>query len=330
MKVVKAHNPNKLMEKIFNRTKIYEIDDEIDLSKEKIGIRLSEPVNVLNAATNDEAVFVLLKKIIKNNYVIYWYHKNITYCIKISEIGKIWKRNDLFVENNVLFTVNEPANEMVNEKISNNLIVVFNDISYEKKDLLSTKIFNRTYPKYFNNIQNYAVPNTYVLRIADNRSLYGSFYMNTAEYPDTETTIQKIIQEVMVEYNIPTEQVVLLGENSGAVAAAYHAHLGDFKGVFVRPTIEHKLENFEINSDLNRLGEFIPKIDVGDVFSGFKKNDNKVTLFSEKNVLVDYSGQNIDLSGMAVNDMQEKKFVSTFTNILLLSNFMTNECEKNG
>lgn len=275
MEIVKSNQSNQLFNKIFKRTKIYRIDDKIDLTQEKIGIELGEYHNLLKSATLNQDSANLLRKLNDNGYILYWYKNRISYFVKNDKMNTIWQRNDLLQLGNFLFTINEPEN--LGESEDNSLIVVFSSYPNTRADALSSKITRRVFPDFFSNIDSYIIGSTIVLRIMDSCSLYGSAYMNTKTNTEIETNVQNIISEVKEKYGIQSNKVILTGSHKGAVAALYHSYLGNYVSVVCDPQSEFETQG---NEDLAALIDFMPKINVEEKFEDFRKQENKVIVNS--------------------------------------------------
>lgn len=283
MEIVKSNQSNQLFNKIFKRTKIYRIDDKIDLTHDKIGVELDDYHNLLKSATLNQESADLLRKLNDNGYVLYWYKKRISYFVKKDKVNTIWQRNDLLQLGDFLFTINEP--EHFCKSADNNLIVIFSSYPSRRADILSSKITRRVFPDFFSNIDNYIIGDSVVLRIMDSSGLYGSAYMNTETNKEIETNVQNIISEVKEQYGIASSKVILTGSHKGALAALYHSYLGNYASVVCDPQEEFKMQSDE---DLDTLFDFMPKIDVKNKFDDFERQKKKVIIYS---ATTDFNGK---------------------------------------
>lgn len=277
MEIVKSNQSNQLFNKVFKRTKIYRIDDKIDLTHDKIGVELDEYHNLLKSATLNQESADLLRKLNDNGYVLYWYKKRISYFVKKDKVNTIWQRNDLLQLGDFLFTINEP--EHFCKSADNNLIVIFSSYPSRRADILSSKITRRVFPDFFSNIDNYIIGDSVVLRIMDSSGLYGSAYMDTETNKEIEINVQNIISEVKEQYGIASNKVILTGSHKGALAALYHSYLGNYASVVCDP--QAKFETLSENSELDTLVAYMPKIDVKKKFGVFEKQENKYVLYTK-------------------------------------------------
>ncbi|GAB2026468.1 XcbB/CpsF family capsular polysaccharide biosynthesis protein [Lactovum odontotermitis] len=100
-------------------------------------------------------------------------------------------------------------------------------------------------------------PNTYVLRIADSNLISGSYFFNTENSPDYEENLQKFIQKIAAEEEIPLENIICYGFSRGGTAALYHAALGGYASVAVDPVVDRS--PWLLNGrDLHLIFDFLP------------------------------------------------------------------------
>ncbi|MGM0123799.1 hypothetical protein IGI37_001173 [Enterococcus sp. AZ194] len=246
MATIVKNKKNRLIDKVFNRAKIYELNEIIDEPTEKkIGVNVQSNLNIIQLSENDVKAKQTYLKLINLDYMFYLHYKGVSYFIKRKELKEIWERKDLYVIKDTFYTINKPINEQLNDMLPANLVVIFSSYPVEKS-FASGRIANRIFEPYYTNIQNSLIENTYVVRILDNNQTYGSYYMNTSNFPDFEENIQKIISEVIEEFKIDANNVVCLGEGKGGTAAYYHAKLGGFSAVSVSPILStHEKNEYE-------------------------------------------------------------------------------------
>ncbi|EOL48972.1 hypothetical protein RV11_GL002207 [Enterococcus phoeniculicola] len=251
MAQVIKNNRNRVVEKIFNRAKIYNLENLPEtFNEKKIGIDLDSTLNILQLMEADERIESIYQKMIDSDYIFYLHYKKISYFTKRKYLKEIWEREDLFIENETIFTIEKPINDKDTNEIPRSLIVIFSSFP-EREAYISSRVAKRMFQPYYTYIQNTLIENTYVVRIFDNNLTFGSYYMDTDNFINYEENIQMIISNVRSEFNIDYNRVICVGEGKGGTGAYYHAKLGDFHSVVVAPICNNLAkENYERDVEL--------------------------------------------------------------------------------
>ena len=98
--------------------------------------------------------------------------------------------------------------------------------------------------------------NTYLLKIADSNLLNGSYWLNTANFPDFEPRIQELIAKIAEENGVPKANIVLFGNSKGGFGALYHGLLGNYPIVSMDPVVDRT--PFCQKRDYHLMFDFIP------------------------------------------------------------------------
>lgn len=136
---------------------------------------------------------------------------------------------------NIPYEVEKPRN--TDDELSKKLIVYMPVLNAQNSTNARDRMFGAG---SFSSLAAYAPANTYVLRLADNNMIAGSFLMNTKTAPDYEERVQNLIKKVAEENEIPLSNIVTFGNSRGGTDALLHGLLGGYKAVSVDPVISRK------------------------------------------------------------------------------------------
>lgn len=154
--------------------------------------------------------------------------------------------------NNIPYEVEKPVRESANQV--KKLIVLFPLLNAP----LSTNARDRLFGAgRFASLGHYAPENTYILRLADNNLITGSYLMNTENAPDYEQRLQDLIHQVATDYGVSQRHIVTFGNSRGASAALLHGLLGNYPIVAVDPVISRTAWTNE--KDEHLMFDFIPQ-----------------------------------------------------------------------
>ncbi|MBD5823730.1 XcbB/CpsF family capsular polysaccharide biosynthesis protein [Lactococcus petauri] len=263
----------------------------IDYNYEKIVVDLKDKRNILELSKNNYKVYEIYKELISHDFMFYFHSGNKSYFIKRKLIKNIWKRNDLVQYGDLFYTIEKPLENRTNSWSPLRLIVMFSSMTAD--EYYSPNIGLRCFTKNFPSIQKSIVKNTMIMRIMDLNLSHGSHYINTDNYPNFENDVQESIINVMSQYNIHKDDVVLYGGSKGGTGALYHSLLGDYNSISIDPIISlleynemmkdsHYLKGLRKESILEDLKELSRKdLDYGKIIIGSPAIPFNYRLFSQ-------------------------------------------------
>lgn len=237
-----------------NDVKILNISLEekiLDYDYDKIVIDIKNQENILKVSKTNIRIYSLYKALLSNDFMFYFHKGTKSYFIKRKLIQKIWQRKDLKQFKDLFYTLEKPTEKKQNKLSPLRMIVVFSSMGLQET-YYNPNIGVRCFIKNFPTIQNSIVKNTMVMRIMDLNLSHGSHYINTDNYPDFEDQVQGVIQQVIENYDIKKDDVVLYGSSKGGTGALYHSLLGDYNCLCVDPIISLAEYN-EIEGDSHYL-----------------------------------------------------------------------------
>lgn len=198
-------------------TEYFEVDAEKDLKS-------------MDTFLEDWKYYEFLKNLALDNKSIVGYRDHKYTVQKNTEI-------DLGMEKykNIHYNIELPIEN--EQYLSNKLIVFF----MPADRMISTQAKLRMFGNSpWESLASSIAKNTYILRIADSNLISGSYYQNTINFPNYETSIQQLIQNTAYKYNISSGNIVMYGNSRGGTGALYHGLLGNYKVVAIDPVIDRR------------------------------------------------------------------------------------------
>lgn len=296
------NNNNQL--KNLSRTvqRIY-LDDELELLHTKtVEVMLNSEKNIIELARKNEEVYKLYKDLLKNDYILYFHKNGISKLYKRKYINELWKRDDLYQEGDVFYTLDKPIERKENKSISDKkLIVIFPCMP--NLDVYDNYLMaNRMFPKFFDGIERNLIKNVHTMRIMDLNLSHGSHYINTVNNNMFESDISNAIYRVKNELKIKEKDIVLYGASKGGTGSLYYGAKLDMKCLAVDPIISLGEYN---KKDEHFLRDF-RKVDISEDINGYLKNkstNKKYIIGSEK---VEFNFKHISkIEGVNVNKMNK-------------------------
>ena len=208
--------------------------------------------NLLEASRKNSNAKKIMEHVVAKNFTLVDYNpKTFTNVfVKRTSLSRYLPQHvmGLKLENfeGVFYTV-ESKNKL-DENSPERLIVIFSSMP-GPSEYYSAKFEERAFVKHFPTMQKLLVPNTHVLRIMDSNLLYGSHYVDTQNFTNYESIIQKLISKIKNELSVGRENVVLYGTSKGGTGALIHSLMGNYKSVTVDPIIDA----YEYNEDMNNI-----------------------------------------------------------------------------
>lgn len=184
-----------------------------------------------------------------------------------NETDKVTMKSTIRLDN---FKINIP--KITNEKSygSNNIKYTMYEPKIEKTRLLV--IFSAMMPSYdykYNYYHTLKDVDSYQLYIKDDAGEYGNYYLGNNKNTDIQTEVISLIYNFISKYEIPLENVTLLGSSKGGFAALYYGMKYGFKNV-IAGAPQTMLGNFVL--------EEAPHNNVAKVTSGFEDIGDKLYL----------------------------------------------------
>ncbi|WP_239734512.1 accessory Sec system protein Asp2 [Mammaliicoccus sp. G-M28] len=222
-----------------NRTiqRIYLNESYELLNTKVVEVVLQSDKNLIQRARRDKDIYNLYKELLKNDYILYYHSNGISRLYKREFINELWKRQDLYKQGDVFYTLDEPKEKKKNNSQNKNkLLVIFTCMpSAEKYDhYLMT---DRMFPTFFNTIERSLVKNVYTMRIMDLNCSHGSHYINTINYSNMESDIVEAINRVKNELSLNDEDIVLYGASKGGTGSLYYGSKMDLQCLAVDPIL---------------------------------------------------------------------------------------------
>lgn len=203
---------------------------------EKLEVTTHSSQSMMQLARQNDVIHQKYLELLHHDFMLGEHKDGVSFFMQRSKWT--WMRKDILKKHGIFYTVELPDIKYRNMP-DNNLVVIFSFFGTD-----SSNAGLRTFPEYFPDIQKNIKKGTTILRIMDFNLSHGSFYLNTVNYPDFETNIQKVIRSVISEKNIDDGNVVLLGSSKGGTGALYHGLMGNWKSLSIDPITN---DNFFVN-----------------------------------------------------------------------------------
>lgn len=274
----------------------------LDYDFEIIGAKAIEVVlnsesNIIELSRSDKAIYKMYKKLLEHDYILYFHKDGISKLYKREYISELWQRKDLYQQDSVFYTLDEPKESKFNKELKYKTLLVIFTCMPPGEVYDSYLMTDRMFPKFFNNIERSLIKNVYTMRIMDLNCSHGSHYINTVNNPNMEHDIVKAIQNVKDEYNI--NDVVLYGASKGGTGALYYSSMLDLKCLAVDPIIS--LGEYNVKDD--HFLKDLRKVDISEDINNYllKKSDKEKFIIGSENVVFNYSmiskikGENIHI-----------------------------------
>ncbi|MDU9349339.1 MULTISPECIES: XcbB/CpsF family capsular polysaccharide biosynthesis protein [Staphylococcus] len=255
------------------------------LGTKAIEVVLNSDKNIIELSRNNKKIYNLYKRLLKNDYILYFHKDGISKLYKRKFIKELWKRKDLYQENSVFYTLDEPDEKKMNEKLDSfTLLIIFTCMP--PGDVYDSYLMSdRMFPKFFNNIERSLVKNVYTMRIMDLNCSHGSHYINTINNPNMEEDIIKAIENV--KNNLDIKNIVLYGASKGGTGALYYSSILDLKCLAVDPILSLGEYNIKDEHFLKGLRKEDISGDINNYLS--KKSNNEKYIIGSENVAFNYS-----------------------------------------
>lgn len=216
-----------------------------DYSKVRLVLQTNSRLNIIKLARRDAQAYDQYIEIIKNDFILISHHRDgYSVFMKRKEYHpeRLKAYSDLRRHKEMSYTLTPPSPKRKSASVPNRLLVLFAHMNggggYD-----SSNVVERLFVQYFADVQRSLVKNVYVLRIADLNISHGSYFTNTANYPDYEDQIQSLIKETLYKCDIQPENVVLYGGSKGGAGALLHGAIGNYKVVAGDPIIDSSVYN---------------------------------------------------------------------------------------
>src|SRR5699024_10179681 len=145
------------------------------------------------------------------------------------------------------FKINSPIISNENSFGNSNIKYTFYEPEVKNSKLLV--VFSAMMPKYdykynyYNTLKDF---NSYQLYIKDDVGEYGNYYIASNKNPEVQTNIVSLIFNIIRKYNIPLENVTLIGSSKGGFAALYYGLKYGFSNI-IAGAPQTLLGNFVLN-----------------------------------------------------------------------------------
>lgn len=231
----------------------YTLHNDVNNFEEKrILIFTNSDKNLLELSRTNSEAYTCYKKLLQQDYILYFHEQGVSKFYKRAFISELWKRKDLHQFNDLFYTITPPAEDKINNKGPNKLLILFPCMP-PNEDLNSALIPKRMFTEFFKSIQKYLVKNVNIVRIMDLNCSHGSHFCNTSNYPKMESDVQACIEHIISTLNINRNDVVLYGASKGGTGALLHGSVLDLKLLAVDPILN--LEEYNRN-DFHYLKDF--------------------------------------------------------------------------
>ncbi|WP_204123148.1 XcbB/CpsF family capsular polysaccharide biosynthesis protein [Lacticaseibacillus mingshuiensis] len=227
-KAVKSNDPSLTI----SQTDTTEL--KFDWEADKIVVKTGSETNLLQLARRDPHIKSAYQQLLSKDYIFYMHSLGKSYFIRRALVKTIWKRTDLVQYGDTFYTVTPVAPNKVNQLAPLRLCVIFSSMP-GPKEYYSPNVADRMFVQNYPSLAKHLVKNTLILRIMDLNRNFGTYYMNTENYPTFEEDVQGIIRQVMADHDIDADDVVLYGGSKGGSGALYHSILGNYHAVVVDP-----------------------------------------------------------------------------------------------
>lgn len=228
-------------------------EKSFDWRADKIILNVMSDDNVIKGARKSTRLYHILIDILNHDFVPYMHLGTKSFFVQRSLVPTIWKRKDLIQQGSTFYTLQEPLRK--NQQAPNRLVVIFSSMPPHDK-YFSMNVADRCFVQNYPSMAKHLIKNTYILRIMDLNRLFGSYYLNTKNYPTFENDVQQIINQVREKFNITHNNVVLYGGSKGGTGALYHSIIGDYHALTVDPIFS--LDQYNSDSDVHFLMGVLP------------------------------------------------------------------------
>ncbi len=223
-----------------------------------------------------------LYEILKNDYIAYKNENNESFFSKRENLKEIWDIKKLGIKNfnDIYYKIEE------SKKKAKKLVIIFNSMPDGPRYAMSD-IDQRMFTKNFYKIKRSLTRDTMVLRIADINLIVGSFYKSTSNFKDYEEKIQDLINEIITNYKIKREKVVLIGGSKGATGALIHGKALNLKVIASDPILNMK-KYINSSNDVAMLKEEFFDLDLISELNSIKNERKNIQIFCSENVKETY------------------------------------------
>lgn len=219
--------------------------------QKKLLIFTNSSKNLLELSREDSDAYKCYKKLLKNDYILYFHENGISKFYKRQLVSELWKRKDLHQYKDLFYTITPPPEDKINHAQPSKLLILFPCMP-PIEDLNSALIPKRMFTEFFKTIHKYLVKNVYIVRIMDLNCSHGSHFCNTVNYPTMESDIQACLEDIIATLNIDKNNTVLYGASKGGTGALLHGSVLDLKVLAVDPILnlaEYNLNDFHYLKD---------------------------------------------------------------------------------
>lgn len=295
VKIISNRNKEHISFTEGNRTvqRIYLNEPYELLDTKVVEVVLQSDKNLIQLARSDKEVYKLYKELLSNDYILYYHANGISRLYKREFINELWKRQDLYKQGDVFYTLDAPKDKKKNNSQQKaRLLVIFTCMpSAEKYD--SYLMTDRMFPTFFNTIERNLIKNVYTMRIMDLNCSHGSHYINTTNYTNMDTDIMESIKRVKNELGINDENIVLYGASKGGTGSLYYGSKLDLKCLAVDPIIS--LGEYNVKDD-----HFLKDIRIEDI-SDLINSNLATKSISEKYII---GSENVPFNYDKINNIE--------------------------
>lgn len=189
-----------------------------------------------------------MRKIAEESSTIVCYKDNDWYVETLDDLNI----EGLLKKGRLHYTIEEPIEKI--DYLDNRLVVVFPGLAGSINNDVKTRWYGNS---PFGSLSRGVGKNTYILRIADSNLISGSYFVNTPNFPDYESKVQDLINDVRNMYTIKKSNTILWGESRGAVGALLHVLLGGYKTLSVDPILDRRY--FTDEDDYHYQFDLVPE-----------------------------------------------------------------------
>ncbi|MFV0557223.1 MAG: accessory Sec system protein Asp2 [Enterococcus sp.] len=309
------------------------LQDKFELLNTKcIEIILNSEKNIIELSRKNSEAYQLYKRLLENDYILYFHKDGISKMYKRKYVYELWKRTDLHQVGDVFYTLDAPVGRKENNSLpAKKLIVIFPCMP--TAELYDHHLMtNRMFPKFFDGIERSLVKNVYTMRIMDLNVSHGSHFINTTNNQTMEQDIIESIYQVKKELGVQDQDIVLYGASKGGTGALYYGSKLDMKCLAVDPIISLEEYNEKDSHFLKQLR----KVDISEDINQNLRNgsSNKKYIIGSENVVFNYKyiskivGENVNIINKKDEHITSHPDVSRNSipeQLMLLNSMLLNE-----
>lgn len=212
-----------------------------------VEIDIGQSKSAIGWARIDRKAYDVIKELVRQDYTYFHQRGTVSRFIKRPLVKTMWRKvleNEIQFKNDVYWT-----EQVVGEHVEN-AVVVFSSLPPQDK-YFSHRMYDRCFNQNNPRISQYLRNNTVYIRIADLNCMYGSYYLNTTNYPNYEAELSEAFLSLQSKYRLQNSQILMYGSSKGGTGAFLFSQKHNYKCLVCDPIIN--MDTYNDDNDLHYL-----------------------------------------------------------------------------